>query len=157
MQLFDYSVLNKLSIEKREEYKSANPFPHIVLDNIANPEDLNIARYYFPKVSDPGWFKYNNVFETKLARNTRLGYYIRNIILELNSSEFISFLENLSGIENLIPDAHLNGGGLHCILPGGKLDVHADYNYHPKTKLDRRLNLLLYLNQSWEENWGGHL
>ena len=75
----------------------------------------------------------------------------------LNSSYFLTFLERLTGVDGLIADAHLRGGGLHEIRRGGKLDVHADFNYHKRIKLYRRLNLLLYLNQGWDEDWGGHL
>jgi Rps23 Pro-64 3,4-dihydroxylase Tpa1-like proline 4-hydroxylase len=57
----------------------------------------------------------------------------------------------------LVVDCQLNGGGLHQITRGGKLDVHIDYNYHPVTKLDRRLNVLLYLNSEWDSHWKGEL
>jgi hypothetical protein len=82
---------------------------------------------------------------------------VRQIFWELNSSTFLKFLEKLTGIKNLLPDPHLQGGGIHQIERGGMLRVHADFNYHPVFKLDRRLNLLLYLNDPWPEEWGGHL
>src|SRR5438034_178076 len=41
--------------------------------------------------------------------------------------------------------------------PGGFLKVHVDFNVHPKLKLDRRLNMLIYLNKEWREEWGGDL
>jgi hypothetical protein len=63
----------------------------------------------------------------------------------------------LTGIQGLVPDPHLWGGGLHQILPGGKLAVHADFNKYPHFKLDRRLNVLVYLNRDWQEQWGGQL
>jgi Rps23 Pro-64 3,4-dihydroxylase Tpa1-like proline 4-hydroxylase len=72
-------------------------------------------------------------------------------------NRFVNFLEKLTGIEGLITDHTLNGGGLHQILRGGKLDIHADYNYHPITQLDRRLNVLVYLNENWHPGWGGNL
>ena len=56
----------------------------------------------------------------------------------------------------MIPDPSFDGGGLHQILPGGFLKVHADFNKHDKTKLDRRLNVLIYLNKNWKEEYGGH-
>jgi Rps23 Pro-64 3,4-dihydroxylase Tpa1-like proline 4-hydroxylase len=63
----------------------------------------------------------------------------------------------LTGIQDLISDPFYRGGGLHNILPGGKLGVHADFNKHQKYDLDRRLNLLLYLNKDWKEEYGGHI
>jgi hypothetical protein len=75
----------------------------------------------------------------------------------MNSGPFLTFLEELTGIEGLIPDPHYLGGGLHQLVPGGLLKVHVDFNRHTRLKLDRRLNLLLYLNPDWEESYGGHL
>jgi 2-oxoglutarate-Fe(II)-dependent oxygenase superfamily protein len=69
----------------------------------------------------------------------------------------VGFLEQLTGIEGLIPDPYFWGGGLHQITRGGYLKVHADFNRYSKLRLDRRLNLLLYLNRDWKEEYGGHL
>jgi hypothetical protein len=73
---------------------------------------------------------------------------------------FLEFLEQLTGIDGLIPDPHLTGGGLHMTPRGGRLGIHADFNVHQKLVhqklgLDRRLNLLLYLNNNWQAEWGG--
>ena len=35
--------------------------------------------------------------------------------------------------------------------------MHVDFNWHKKLKLYRRLNLLIYVNPIWEEEWCGHL
>ena len=75
----------------------------------------------------------------------------------LNSGPFLAFLERLTGINGLIADPHLRGGGVHIIRRGGKLGIHADFNHHKRLKVFRRLNLLLYLNREWDEAWGGHL
>jgi len=73
----------------------------------------------------------------------------------LNAPIFLRFLERLVGIDGLIPDPYLSGGGLHMTPRGGRLGIHADFNFHKKLKLDRRLNLLLYLNHNWPPEWGG--
>ena len=75
----------------------------------------------------------------------------------MNSFEMLLWLEALTGIEGLIPDPYFGGGGLHQIEPGGFLKIHADFNVHPKLKLDRRLNMLVYLNKDWRDEYGGHL
>ena len=79
--------------------------------------------------------------------------YYKNLI-QLN---FLKFLESLTGIEGLISDPYYVGGGIHETKKGGFLKVHTDFNYHKKLKLDRRVNLLLYLNSDWKEEYGGHL
>ena len=79
---------------------------------------------------------------------------INSFIEYLNSYLFLNFLQNLSGIkEKLVPDPYLFGGGLHEIRRGGFLKIHSDFNVHPQLNLNRRLNLLLYLNKNWKEDW----
>mgnify|MGYP001303622024 CR=1 FL=1 len=81
-----------------------------------------------------------------------------NFINFLNSAPFVKFLNQLTSInETLITDPYLAGGGLHELKNGGHLNVHADFNQHPKMKLDRRLNILIYLNHNWKDENGGHL
>jgi hypothetical protein len=86
-----------------------------------------------------------------------MGEVTRRFFAELNGAAFVEFLERLTGIKGLVPDPFLHGGGLHQIEPGGFLDVHADFNIHPRFKLYRRLNALIYLNEEWRDDWGGHL
>jgi Rps23 Pro-64 3,4-dihydroxylase Tpa1-like proline 4-hydroxylase len=75
----------------------------------------------------------------------------------LNSQPFLEFLQQLTGIkETLIPDPYFEGGGFHEIKPGGYLKMHVDFHKHKLTKLDRRLNILVYLNEDWKEEYGGH-
>lgn len=70
---------------------------------------------------------------------------------------FVKFLEKLTGIENLIADPHYRGSGIHQTLPGGFLNIHADFNRYIKYDMHRRVNLLLYMNPNWTESYGGHL
>ena len=87
----------------------------------------------------------------------RFGPTTRSVMNQLNAAPFMAFLEKLTGIPGLIPDPHLRGGGLHEIRRGGALGVHADFNFYKRLNLFRRLNLLIYLNEDWAEEWGGHL
>ncbi len=68
----------------------------------------------------------------------------------------LKFLETLTGIQCVLPDPTYTGGGLHQIRPGGLLEVHADFSYHKGLRLDRRINVLIYLNKDWKEEYGGH-
>ncbi len=68
----------------------------------------------------------------------------------------LKFLETLTGIQGVLPDPYYTGGGLHQIRPGGLLEVHADFSYHKAIRLDRRINVLIYLNKDWKEEYGGH-
>ena len=69
----------------------------------------------------------------------------------------MKFLEGLTGIEGLIPDPYFVGGGFHETKNGGHLSIHADFNYHKVLKLERRINVLIYLNKDWQEEFGGQL
>jgi len=165
--MFDISVFNdilpvekltEIATDRSQEYASADPFPHIVLDDVFQPEFLRQVAAEFPDFNDPTWAQFDNNREKKLASqgDEQLGPYARAFISNLNSGTFINFLEKLTGIDGLIADPHLMGGGMHRIQPGGKLAVHVDFNKYPKLGLERRLNVLVYLNEDWEESFGGH-
>ena len=156
---FDRQHLAELADGKRDAYASAHPFPHIVIDGFLPDEVLDGVLAEFPKPHQADWFAFDSPLERKLATkdDSTMGEATRHLFTELNSGPFIDFLERLTGIDGLVPDPHLIGGGLHQIERGGHLKVHADFNRHPRTGLERRLNLLLYLNRSWREEYGGAL
>lgn len=83
--------------------------------------------------------------------------FSRALFYSLNSQPFLSFLEEISGIDGLIPDPYFLGGGFHETLSGGNLGIHADFRVHKKLRVKRRLNLLIYLNKDWPESYGGAL
>lgn len=156
---FDRSELVEKARALAAEYKEAAPFPHIAIDNFLPPTVLERVLAEFPTPDSPVWEKYNDRMQRKLGSRdeSTLGPTTRTLLRELNSSAFLSFLEELTGIEGLISDPWFEGGGLHQIQPGGLLKVHVDFNKHTLTRLDRRINALLYLNKDWQETWGGHL
>ncbi len=142
-----------------QSFKSADPFPYVVIDNFMNPDALQSVLDVFPSPQDLSFYKYENPLEKKLAMDqlVKLPTSIQDILIYLNSPDMLLFFEQLTGIDGLIPDPYYRGGGIHQIETGGKLDVHIDFNQHPKLKLERRLNAIIYLNQDWEESYGGHL
>jgi len=152
-------VLNKNLIEYKETFSSAAPFNHVVIDDFL---DLDFARSLsrkFPSKSEVPWWVYDNPLEMKLAfdRLEELDPVYREFFEFANSEEFLKQLREMSGIQNLIADPQLRGGGLHMILPGGKLDIHEDFNVHKSINAFRRVNLIFYLNEEWKPEWGGNL
>jgi Rps23 Pro-64 3,4-dihydroxylase Tpa1-like proline 4-hydroxylase len=144
----------------RERYLSATPFPHIALDGLFDDSVLEQILDDFPAPAQMRWMRFDNPQEKKLGffhETSAVSDPIRRFLDALNGFETLLFLERLTGIEGLIPDPYFGGGGLHQIEPGGFLKIHTDFNVHPKLHLYRRLNMLIYLNRGWREQWGGHL
>jgi 2OG-Fe(II) oxygenase superfamily len=141
------------------DYAAARPFPHVVFDHFFDPALLDKVLAEFPQPGAIGWQRFDNAREIKLASaaEAAFGPVTRLLLYHLNSITFLEFLSKVTGIANLISDPCFDGGGLHQIVRGGKLAVHADFNKHPRYGLDRRLNVLLYLNRDWREEYGGHL
>jgi Rps23 Pro-64 3,4-dihydroxylase Tpa1-like proline 4-hydroxylase len=156
----DRNRLANMAESAKSNYQEGIPFPHVVIDDFLDKETFNELAASFPGPDAPIWYAFQSGKEN-LKLQSREFYDIpeklQNLILELNGIAFVKFLEKVSGIEGLVPDPHLYGGGLHQTLRGGHLAVHVDYNYHELWNLDRRLNAILYMNESWDEDWGGHL
>ncbi len=152
--------IKQLGKDKQQEYLSATPFPNIVFDDFFNEDILNKVADDFPDLSKRNdVIVYNNPDEKKLAAKGEANFSETAKLFThyLNSQPFLEFLQELTGIkETLMPDPYFDGGGYHEIKPGGLLKVHADFNKHQATMLDRRLNLLVYLNKDWEDSYGGH-
>jgi len=155
-QLFSDRDAESRIADLAKEYKAASPFPHVVFDGLFNLDVLRSVASEFPE-SD--WIQYDTTSEIKLALEdeSKMGPVTRAVIHELNSQRFMKFLEGVTGISGLIPDPYLRGAGLHQIHRGGFLKVHTDFDKHKFMNLDRRLNVLIYLNDNWEESYGGHL
>lgn len=156
---FDSEPLVQRGLELAPAYAAAKPFPHVVLDDFLPPWVVDDLLEEFPAPGESTWKRYGGATEIKLQMTAgeRFGPFTRHLLSQFNSAEMVNFLEALTGITGLVPDPHLVGGGLHQIEPGGYLAVHADFNQHPTLHLDRRLNVLVYLNRDWREEWGGHL
>src|SRR5947207_10754222 len=156
---FDPETLRQLARTRQEEYGKARPFPHVVIDEFLPWDLIDGVIAEFPAPVQTSWKAYDDQRQRKLEGTDEsvMGPITRALFHEFNSSTFVDFLEDLTGIPGLIPDPHLDGGGLHQIERGGFLKVHSDFNWHDRLLLDRRLNLILYLNKGWLEAYGGNL
>jgi hypothetical protein len=150
--------LGALAEKLRSEYSQADPFPHIVIDDFLPEAVPHRILEEFPDPRYDFWERRATKNSLKLSCNDLddLGPTIRLVLEQLNSRTMLRFLERLTGIDHLIPDALFEGGGLHQILPGGFLKIHADFNKHPEWNLDRRLNVIFFLNRDWSDSYGGH-
>lgn len=129
-----------------------DPFPHLVIDNWWDDELLRAVVAEFPNPAAPGWRRYDGSNERKLEGPPGLwGAKTREMFAAIKSRT--SDLEDAFGIPDLVMETI--GGGYHCIEPGGYLQIHTDFNRSPRSGLFRRLNLLVYLNDGWDEPFGG--
>jgi len=159
-RLVDVTSLTGLLPQLRDQYSGADPFPHIVLDDVLSSPAFQGAVGEFPPLRDPSWNGYLHVNETKYANTdpSSWGPVLNGIANEFMSDEFVDFLSRLTGIENLLPDPSMDGGGLHETLRGGHLNIHADFTtHHTRLNWRRRVNILLYFNTEWQPEWGGQL
>jgi|KBSMisStaDraftv2_1062788.scaffolds.fasta_scaffold16576_2 hypothetical protein len=143
-----------------EDYVSAQPFPHIVLDGIL-PGDLPrriLANFPVAALASDTVFNinYGGHFKRQVAPED-CNAFVRELFHFFNSRPMLAFLEGLSGITGLLPDPYFEGGGFHEISAGGLLGIHADFRIHERLHLQRRLNLLIYLNENWQDEWNGRL
>lgn len=155
---FDAGSCRAAGMALAEPYAEASPFPHIVIDELIDPALLAGLATHFPDRAGKRFFDRDQErFKYQFGPEDIDHGGLRALLAELNGAAFVGFLEALTGIEGLVPDPWYLGGGLHETLPGGHLSVHADFNRHPRLKLRRRLNLLIYLNEGWQPQWGGDL
>ena len=157
----DNQNLGLTAAKEYKNYHNGLPFPNIVIENFFNEDYLNQILLDFPDLSKiKSSQKYLNKNEIKYANNDYQNFpdSIKNFFEFLNSNMYLNFLQKLTSVkEKLIVDPQLNGGGLHEIKKGGVLKIHTDFNKHPSLKLDRRINVLIYLNKDWKDQYGGHL
>lgn len=169
-QVIDYQRLTNEASAMAERFQCADPFPHIVIDDFLSAGFVAALNAQFPDISaqkksgstahipvllDDGTEA--QLGKEWLSRERLVPLIFRRLYWELNSNPFVGLLEKITGIKGLLADPHLAGGGVHNTNTGGYLKVHADFNKHPQYGLDRRLNLLIYLNENWLPEYGGDL
>jgi hypothetical protein len=140
--------------------KYNDPFEYYVFDDFLNPEFAESLSNQFPPYDSEKWFSYNNPLEVKKTINNWYEFPAEtyNFISYLNSRSFIKhYIEDLTGTDHLYCDQGLHGAGWHIHGNTGKLNLHLDYEIHPKLGLLRKYNLIIYLTKDWNPEWGGNL
>ena len=160
LPLLDWNRFETQLPQLSSRFQTASPFPHIVIDDFLDPETAVLAMKESANVADVGWTSFAHLNERKLSHTKpeRWGPTLQAVLRELQSPRFVQFLGSLSGIEGLLADDSLAGGGLHQSQSGGFLNIHADFTVHPRQRnWQRQVNLLLYLNEEWPPGYGGGL
>ena len=136
-----------------EEFKNNSPFSHCVINNFFETNLYRQILNNFPSIQQKGWKHYNIPIEKKYATLE----YFPEIFSLLQTDDFLKMVSKISDIKELENDPHLHGAGLHFHPNQGKLDMHLDYSIHPISGKERRLNLIIYLNDDWKEEYNGAL
>jgi hypothetical protein len=159
---FEPARLAALADANRTAFASNEPYPHVVIDSFLPEHVLDAVLDELPPVprgdsNDMVPTKATERGKTAHPQASFFGPRATQLLFQLNAGDFLDFLENLTGITGLISDLRLDGGGYHLTRRGGRLGIHTDFSHHRRWKLRRRLNLILYLNKDWKEEYGGHL
>lgn len=156
--MLDLTGLGDLAV-LRERFQAARPFRHLCIDGFLLPDLAEQALADFPSF-DPA-LAINELGRVGgKAVNTRMADispFYRRLYDHLFSEDFLSTMSAITGIDALIGDPTLYGGGTHENLHGQDLDPHIDFNYVPGGGAHRRVNLLIYLNRDWDSDWGGDI
>ena len=144
----------------RRQFQEAKPFPHIAIEEFLDPEFAREVAQSYPNYGQARsqGREFSAVNEKRKVQITDAATFpepVKKLNDLLSSPTFVEDLEYITGIENLLSDPKLEGGGMHLTGPRGRLDVHVDFNYVEDRKLHRRLNILVYLNEGWKDEWGG--
>ncbi|MDX1914171.1 MAG: 2OG-Fe(II) oxygenase [Methylophilus sp.] len=158
-------LLDKKGVESigrglNQAYNSAHPFPHIALDDFLPELLVSEILNNFPYESVESEVNFEMGYAGQHKRQIppiHCNAFNRNLFAFFNSEPMLKFLESLTGIEKLIPDPYFAGGGYHETSKGGLLGIHADFRINKELNLNRRINMIIYLNENWEEQWGGAL
>ena len=152
----DPEIAKAVGKSASESYRGKQPYPYGGFDDFLPAEVLDhvLEELQTLPEAETSFNRPQEKLKTSYVPE-RLPTYTRNLFYVLNSRPFVQFLENMTGIKGLIPDPYFAGGGVHVVGNGGHLDIHADFNHNAILNLERRLNVLIYLNKDWEKDFGG--
>jgi 2-oxoglutarate-Fe(II)-dependent oxygenase superfamily protein len=156
--LFPYAKWSTQASVLRRQFRENQPFPHLHFREFLDPDVAAAMTMEFPGLETDAWTRYQHQNENKfgLTRRSLFPQLLGEVVDELNSDAFLDWLSEITGIRGLLADDTLEGGGLHQSGRGGFLNVHTDFSHHHyRRDWRRRVNLILYLNPRWRDNWGG--
>ncbi len=143
-----------------ERYRNAQPFPSICIDHFLEPDfALEVARAYPPSLQgvSRSFDAVNERGKTQIEDRAKFPDPVKRLADLCASQPFLDTLSSITGIPGLMWDPRFVGGGMHQTRAHGRLDVHVDFNRLYDNGWYRRANLLLFLNETWREEWGGRL
>lgn len=146
----------------KEKFQNADPFPSICINNFLNPDfALRLSKSYpdysIAQTQGREFATVNEKSKVQITDSKQFPAPVAELHQALAGSEFIEAMQTMSGLDDLQFDHNFFGGGMHLTGTSGILDVHVDFNYSEQLQSYRRLNLLIYLNEDWKDEWGGNV
>lgn len=158
MEYINYSLLESKKEQLHTEWHSAKPFHYLIFEDFFTPEAIALILGNYPTIEAGEWDNTTYINQRNKFSMTKFSNaVIQQAFDEFNSAKLLKIIEYITGISDLVADEKLFGGGLHQSIKGAFLDVHVDFNYHPETKYHRRMNILVYMNPDWKQDYNGYL
>ena len=155
----DFKRLEEEINELNVSWNSKKPFKYIVIDDFLNCNEAEKILEAYPAIDESMWNNTTYINQkNKFVKTEFSNIPIINAVFdEFKSKRLMGILERITEVHHILPDDELFGAGLHQSIKGAFLDVHVDFNIHPKTGFHRRMNLLVYLNKDWKTSYNGYL
>ena len=159
MQQLLQSNFHERAGDLARDFAAAQPFRHIVVDDFLDPHFCQCLMTEFPAFDERKAINELGVAGRKAAvpQISRISAAYKEFDTLMRDRDFLTTMGRIAGIPDLLYDPDYLGGGTHENLDGQDLDLHVDFNYHPKRMQHRRLNLIVFLNPEWQASWGGCL
>ncbi len=142
--------------ELAAEFQTSLPYKHLILDNFLKPEVADTLYTQFPSVEKlTKHWKGMNENKSEGSNFSDFDPVFAQVRAEIMSPEFAKWMATVTGIEGVFVTDDSLGTGLHQGGDGSFLDVHVDFNIHNTKDVYRRLNMLIYLNKNWKDEYGG--
>jgi Rps23 Pro-64 3,4-dihydroxylase Tpa1-like proline 4-hydroxylase len=143
----------------RKDFETALPYKHLVMDNFLTEDFAQTLHDNFPTI-DKLNKHYHGLNEKKSEGSNFDDFHSSFSELKtkvLMSKEFAEWITAVTGVEDCFVTDDKLGTGLHQGGDGSFLDIHIDFNIHVEKNVHRRLNLLIYMNQNWKDEYAGDL
>ena len=82
---------------------------------------------------------------------------LEEIIYAFQEPGVLKAVEEITGIQEMVPDEHLYAGGISLMAKDNFLNPHLDNSHDKNRQMYRVLNLLYYVTPNWSEKLGGNL
>ncbi len=160
MKYINSERLASIKHEIKSRFNSAKPFRYVMFDDFFNEAECELIHNSYPTIKNGTWDGTTYLDQKNKFQKSKFetGSLLQEVFDELNGQEFRTWLQEITELESpILGDDELFGGGLHQSIKGAYLNVHVDYNIHPTTQFHRRLNVIIYMNKDWKDEYEGHL